>query len=332
MKESGMENFKNAIEASANYQGNWALLSYERWKTKESMEKLAHLYYKHLTTLEDIEDLEDELKQVPFVLTNIGDGRYDLDKEIAERNQHIPRQEWKTSKTYKELLREMYPFLADLDELKNILETKSKEYCEQFIVKKLRESLDAVFSSTEIDHKGFGSSGKPGRVGIVTLRSVEILPGVSFNTAHQQSVTEAHEKGHGMRSFRSPSDVTEDICSGFDIDKVKLSEKLVDINVKALQNMRPELSKRRKVVGKTKEQLIYYETHPIELLERMSQLKNYFGMSQYEQFTKEHLDYAREHFAKDIGGVFDMQMEAFFSMITKEKEERFLELMNTLPL
>ena len=46
-----------------------------------------------------------------------------------------------------------------------------------------------------------------------------------------------------------------------------------------------------------------------------------------EVFTKEHLDYAREHYIKDRG--FD-NMSELFQMITPEKEERFLEVINSV--
>ncbi len=72
----------------------------------------------------------------------------------------------------------------------------------------------------------------------------------------------------------------------------------------------------------------YYQTDPNELIERMSQLKNYFGMTGTEKFTLEHLAYARKHYEEDVG--MHGFMKTFFDMITPETEEKFIELMNTL--
>ena len=63
-------------------------------------------------------------------------------------------------------------------------------------------------------------------------------------------------------------------------------------------------------------------------MERMSQLKNYFGFDGDQEFTKEHLDYARTHYVKDMS--LDNSMSALFQMITAEKEEQFLRAINSL--
>ncbi len=47
-----------------------------------------------------------------------------------------------------------------------------------------------------------------------------------------------------------------------------------------------------------------------------------------EQFTKEHLDYARAHYVEDTG--MDNHMSLFFRMITPEKEEKFLHVINSV--
>lgn len=64
----------------------------------------------------------------------------------------------------------------------------------------------------------------------------------------------------------------------------------------------------------------------VEIVARMSQLKNYFGFTGEEEFTKTHLDYAREHYANDTG--LDNNMTEFFEAITPDSEERFLKLIN----
>ena len=87
--------------------------------------------------------------------------------------------------------------------------------------------------------------------------------------------------------------------------------------------------KERNEIGfeKARREFFRYLFSARELAERMSQLKNYYGMRGDEQFTKEHLDYARAHYIKDIG--LDNHMRKFFAAITPEKEEMFLKLINT---
>jgi hypothetical protein len=66
----------------------------------------------------------------------------------------------------------------------------------------------------------------------------------------------------------------------------------------------------------------------IELLIRMSQLKNYLGFKGEEEFTKENLDYVRNHYIQDTG--LDNNMTEFFNAITEENEDQFIKLMNTI--
>jgi len=78
----------------------------------------------------------------------------------------------------------------------------------------------------------------------------------------------------------------------------------------------------------TDREILEYFSSPAEVMERMAQLKNYFGMSGEEEFTKEHLAYAKEYYLKDTG--LGMQMKLFLDGITPEKEDEFLELINSL--
>lgn len=64
-----------------------------------------------------------------------------------------------------------------------------------------------------------------------------------------------------------------------------------------------------------------------EILARMAQLKNYFGFSGGEQFTKEHLGYARKHYLEDTQ--MDNTMKDFFEKIGDE--EVFVRNMNEIP-
>lgn len=67
---------------------------------------------------------------------------------------------------------------------------------------------------------------------------------------------------------------------------------------------------------------------PAEIIERMSQLKNYFGMKGDEVFTTQHLNYAKKNYIKDTG--MGSQIEPFLSAITKNTEKDFLDLINSL--
>ncbi len=64
-----------------------------------------------------------------------------------------------------------------------------------------------------------------------------------------------------------------------------------------------------------------------EIYERMSQLKNYFGIEDDTPFTSAHLAYAREHYIRDTE--VDNNMKQFFKAITPEREEEFLKIMNS---
>ena len=64
-----------------------------------------------------------------------------------------------------------------------------------------------------------------------------------------------------------------------------------------------------------------------EILARMAQLKNYFGFSGGEQFTKEHLLYAKKHYLEDTQ--MDNTMKDFFEKIGDE--EVFVRNMNEIP-
>jgi hypothetical protein len=162
------------------------------------------------------------------------------------------------------------------------------------------ENIDAAFSYTtyvsarEAGNKKeeLGNSRENGTVFIDALHKGRSL------TAEEENLVEAHEKGHVLRDFKINA---EDIGKGFDFSKI------------------PEEAKRPS-----------YLRNPDELAERMAQLKNYFGFKGDEVFTRQHLSYARENYLKD--GKLDNNMSDFFSLITPEKEDEFLRIINTYPL
>ena len=73
--------------------------------------------------------------------------------------------------------------------------------------------------------------------------------------------------------------------------------------------------------------MLGYFSDPAEIVERMSQVKNYFGMSGTEKFTQEHLDHARERYIQDTHS-YGLQIQTFFDAI--DNDEKFIHLMNTL--
>lgn len=136
----------------------------------------------------------------------------------------------------------------------------------------------------------------------------------------QLGYVEAHEKGHLIRQYVSDSNFLKDYFSnGFDQFKVVLSEA-------DYMGLKSKYTSEYTYEDATKE-LLDYLFSGVEIIERMAQLKNYFGMEGDEQFTKEHLDYARMHYLADTN--MDNFMTYFFSGITPETEEAFLELINT---
>ncbi len=70
-----------------------------------------------------------------------------------------------------------------------------------------------------------------------------------------------------------------------------------------------------------------YMQRPNEIMERISQIKNYFGFSGDEALTKEHIVFAELHYVNDIG--FDNNMTDFFRGIKDGDIEKFLEVTNS---
>jgi hypothetical protein len=141
----------------------------------------------------------------------------------------------------------------------------------------------------------------PGALGTVKENGIVFIDAESGGkplNSRQKSIIESHEKGHVVRTFNVNS---SDISKGFDFDKIPADAK------------RPS-----------------YLRNPDELVERMSQLKNYYNFRTDQSFSREHLRYAREHYLTDTG--LDNNMTEFFGMITSEKEDEFLRIINQYPI
>lgn len=113
-------------------------------------------------------------------------------------------------------------------------------------------------------------------------------------TERQKNIILAHELGHSIRDYESDD--------GLEIRKA--------LNLSAVENP----------------QTRNYLNKPEEIIERMSQLKNYFGMKGAEKFTKEHLQYAKKNYVKDTE--LDNNMTEFFYAVTPETEDVFIDVIN----
>lgn len=279
------------LESISPYQGNWDVLCFERWRTADNIAKLASLYYDHLTTV-GLEDKKMAYLALPFANTYF--------RNVLEQDEN-----WKQVTTDGLLFKRVQQLVISSRAIEDMILYRSREECESFFRKKLREALELIFSITLISDstENFIGWGSPGFPGEIRLPDENPLTGERF-TLHELGAISAHEKGHGFRYFEGDSVVVRKILSAFDSNKIR--------NQLALN----------------------YEYRAIELLERMSQLKNFYGMSGSEEFTREHLEFAREKIQheKVLGEFFSVQMSTFFSMITPQTTERFLELMNTLPV
>lgn len=162
--------------------------------------------------------------------------------------------------------------------------------------------VDHVFGATEV----LTSQEKGKTAGNLGLGKYGERPTVFVDAAHkdgtlldehQRHIIESHEAGHGIREFVG----TEGAALRMLLDMEQIPSK--DRN---------------------------YLSNPDEVAERMSQLKNYFGLGPTENFTAQHLQYAREHYIHDTG--LDNTMSQFFAGITPERETTFLQLINEFPI
>ena len=145
-------------------------------------------------------------------------------------------------------------------------------------------------------------------------------------TVKQMSISEAHEKGHVLRDYNHDNTgskiLDEYFKPAFDFSAIDYTNDDFKMDTKIFRNLGYKIP----TFDQAKEHHINYLSGAEEIVERMSQLKNYFGFSGDEIFTKEHFDYARENYVKDTG--FDNRMTNFFEAITSKTEEKFLELIN----
>jgi hypothetical protein len=196
---------------------------------------------------------------------------------------------------------------------------------EDEVSQNIDELIEAISNSTPITFTGVVPSGS--MAGGVR-ENMDILWKPAGNQVYgtlQKSYIEAHEKGHTVRKIRSVT-ALEYVNQGFDFSAIPFSDERISQLISWTEGI-PEEKKEHLNRDKVIETVLEYMRHPAELIERMSQLKNYYGMFGDEVFTRQHLKYARAHYIEDTK--IDNYMTEFFHAITPETEDRFLELINS---
>lgn len=186
----------------------------------------------------------------------------------------------------------------------------------------LNTTLGEIQQSTDVDF----TSNQP-NAEIIPLNWIVPWTGEKA-TAKQMSIIEAHEKGHRIRDY---DELTEEFKNAFDISNVDFTPRDHEILRKDAENHtdQPIDADEEMTFEDARDRYLnHYLFMGSEIAERMSQLKNYFGFKGAEEFTKAHLDYAREHYIEDTG--MDNGMSLFFQGITNETEDVFIDLINSL--
>lgn len=179
------------------------------------------------------------------------------------------------------------------------------------------------------------------RAGIPNGREILPLNYINPQTGQKLSkknwnIIESHEKGHMLRTYNTAGSrengfigsriLYERFMKCFDLSAIVIPQKYYERFRKDQMEAGVDLSSMTDEM--IRDQIFLPSImNPIEITERMSQLKNYFGLGGIDKFTKEHLAYAREHYIKDTN--FDNSMTQFFQAITPEKEDAFIELINS---
>ncbi len=195
-----------------------------------------------------------------------------------------------------------------------------EEWVKKDIRKKILSRIEQVKKSTEIHYtpKGYlDSSGEtaPGKVGIICGQN----PSGLYESALTKNIAEAHEKGHVIRHFHDTSFFSQKIRFVFDFNLINISQEEYQ---QAIERIHQDISFDEYI-----DFLRDYMERTDEIIERMSQVKNYFGMSGTEEFTQEHLNYAREYYVQDTR-MYRLQIQPFFDAIVDD--EGFVKLMNSL--
>lgn len=206
---------------------------------------------------------------------------------------------------------------------------KSREQLES----ELDEGLVTQMTSTNIDldllldeskSSSNPNSSPSDRYAVMGVKRELVTP-LSQQDVQNYSMTEAHEKGHALRSMKRSEYLKNLFSPAFDlkaIDDGLIMEKL-------RKNVSGEITEEQFISSKDVllNEYLFEFSKPDEIYERLSQLKGYFSMKGDAEFTKKHLDYARQNYLRD--GMIDNNMTEFFQAITPETELYFLKLINS---
>lgn len=201
----------------------------------------------------------------------------------------------KIIKLYLANLSEKQTYLANED----VMEQRVKEYLDR---------VDKVFNQTHIGpavsfNNQYGLPSNPMSAGQGKFNS----PPVVFNDAQQingspmsvfqKHVVEAHEQAHGV------------LNDYWMVNQFRFKFRgLVD------DSFMKEFSDEYTAV--------------FEILARMSQLKNYFGMERDEKFTAHHLDYAEIYYSRDTGFGSD-NITDLLKAIRRGNRQQFVDIINS---
>jgi len=224
---------------------------------------------------------------------------------------------WDGTERYKLMKGKNTGKIFDVDELKQ--ELAKPPITEEEIEEWYDNAIDRIESITEIDYAPNSPNSEVMHLGWIQPWN-EQKP-----TIKQWSAIEAHEKGHVIRDYDELDSVFKE---AFDISHATFTN---EDNQIALRQKNQSITTERVPIGPNtleanKNIFFDYLFSAVEITERMSQLKNYFGFEGAEMFTKTHLDYARSHYLVDTG--IENGMRQFFEAVTPETEQKFLHIIN----
>lgn len=304
----------------------------------ESTQEVEEIYEARLTTIdEQLEEINLEIEKIQKeILEGSGSSVREIDLKTAQvKKEHLLNERVEAAANYpgdwtlllqnrmldpitkEKFISQRTEALEEMKEGVPGMLDKPKTYRAHYEdqVRDYDATIAKVFSSTKIgnaslhdkqpNHLGVGNIGEEGAV-----FDDAVHEDGSPLTIRQKNSMEAHEKGHGLRDFTSPKDISE--LRGV-------------IDTEVLQNVAQSSQ-----AASEKRFPSNYLTNPEEIAERMAQLKNYFGMRADEVFTKAHLEHARKHYITDTG--LDNSMTSFLECISPRTENDFISVINKYPL
>lgn len=187
------------------------------------------------------------------------------------------------------------------------------------------ELIAAVANDTPVTFDGAMPSGSK-LDGVRENIDVNYRCGGTFGEygVRQKNIAEAHEKGHTVRKLRSGA-AQAYFGKALDLSSISIPEERMALYAEEIRTMEPDMPMPTK--DEMAESIREYLRDPMEVAERMSQLKNYFGIPDGKPFTKEHLRYARDHYIADTK--MDNNMFEFFQAVTPETEDAFIRIINS---